>query len=197
MPRAWVTVALLVSQHPSRWGRCPGWRCKHPGAMLPASPGSACREPLPTVWCGAAGMVLWGKDGNGPRGWWGRGLTSQSLAGGSENSQRVPGHTSSFDIPDLEGGVSYTVKVTALIGNREGNPVSIIVTTRECWVGGSTLGWNRAPLPLTPAPLPHSGGSPAAPRQQLPGDRGLGATPAPGLGAGGWQCRVPPGLAPG
>ncbi|XP_009076240.1 PREDICTED: collagen alpha-1(VII) chain, partial [Acanthisitta chloris] len=51
--------------------------------------------------------------------------------GGPENSWRVPGHTSSFDIPDLEGGVSYTVKVTALIGNREGNPVSIVVTTPE------------------------------------------------------------------
>ncbi|NXY20585.1 CO7A1 protein, partial [Atrichornis clamosus] len=51
--------------------------------------------------------------------------------GGSENSRRVPGHTNSFDIPDLEGGVSYTVKVTALIGNREGNPVSIVVTTPE------------------------------------------------------------------
>ncbi|XP_051483825.1 collagen alpha-1(VII) chain [Apus apus] len=51
--------------------------------------------------------------------------------GGTESSQRVPGHTSSFDIPDLEGGASYTVKVTALIGNREGNPVSIVVTTPE------------------------------------------------------------------
>ncbi|XP_065543694.1 collagen alpha-1(VII) chain [Lathamus discolor] len=51
--------------------------------------------------------------------------------GGSESSRHVPGHTSSFDIPDLEGGVSYTVKVTALIGNREGNPVSIVVTTPE------------------------------------------------------------------
>ncbi|XP_061864653.1 collagen alpha-1(VII) chain [Colius striatus] len=51
--------------------------------------------------------------------------------GGSESSQQVPGHVSSFNIPDLEGGVSYTVKVTALIGNREGNPVSIVVTTPE------------------------------------------------------------------
>ncbi|KAI1234455.1 Collagen alpha-1(VII) chain, partial [Lamprotornis superbus] len=64
------------------------------------------------------------------------GLMPQSLAGGSENSQRVPGHTNSFDIPNLEGGVSYTVKVTALIGNREGNPVSVVVTTRECWGRG-------------------------------------------------------------
>nr|XP_041574710.1 collagen alpha-1(VII) chain isoform X10 [Taeniopygia guttata] len=51
--------------------------------------------------------------------------------GGLENSRRVPGHTNSFDIPNLEGGVSYTVKVTALIGNREGNPVSVVVTTPE------------------------------------------------------------------
>ncbi|TRZ13503.1 hypothetical protein HGM15179_013603 [Zosterops borbonicus] len=51
--------------------------------------------------------------------------------GGLENSRRVPGHINSFDIPNLEGGVSYTVKVTALIGNREGNPVSIVVTTPE------------------------------------------------------------------
>lgn len=81
-------------------------------------------------------MVLWGGDGNRLRGQRGEGLTLQSLTGGLESSRRVPGHTSSFDIPDLEGGVSYTVKVTALIGNREGNPVSIIVTTRECWDRG-------------------------------------------------------------
>lgn len=62
------------------------------------------------------------------------------LAGGSERSQHVPGHISSFDIPDLEGGVSYTVKVTALIGNHEGNPVSIIVTTRERGARGQHTG---------------------------------------------------------
>uniref|UniRef100_A0A8C3RII3 Collagen alpha-1(VII) chain n=1 Tax=Chelydra serpentina TaxID=8475 RepID=A0A8C3RII3_CHESE len=50
--------------------------------------------------------------------------------GGSESSEVVSGDTSSFDILNLEGGVSYTVKVTALIGNREGDPVSIIVTTQ-------------------------------------------------------------------
>lgn len=51
--------------------------------------------------------------------------------GGPENSQLVSGNTNSFDILNLEGGVSYTVKVTALIGSREGEPVSIIVTTRK------------------------------------------------------------------
>lgn len=64
------------------------------------------------------------------------GLMPQSLTGSSENSRRVPGHINSFDIPNLEGGVSYTVKVTALIGNREGNPVSVVVTTRKCWGRG-------------------------------------------------------------
>ncbi|XP_053155536.1 collagen alpha-1(VII) chain isoform X2 [Hemicordylus capensis] len=49
--------------------------------------------------------------------------------GGPENSKLVSGNTNSFDILDLEGGVSYTVKVTALIGNRESDPVSLIVTT--------------------------------------------------------------------
>lgn len=77
----------------------------------------------------------------------GWGLMPRSLAGGSESSRRVPGHTSSFDIPDLEGGVSYTVKVTALIGNREGNPVSIIVTTRECQGRGQHRGGARHPCP--------------------------------------------------
>ena len=103
-------------------------------------------------------MVRW--DGDGLRGWQGRGLTPWSLAGGSESSQRVPGHTSSFDIPDLEGGVSYTVKVTALIGNREGNPVSIVVTTRECWGGGQRPGV----APGTPA----SNACPSAPQRRQP-----------------------------
>lgn len=104
------------------------------------SPGSVCQEPLPTAWCGAAGTVPW--DGDGDRLWGQRGrrVMLWSLAGGPESSRRVPGHTSSFDIPDLEGGVTYTVKVTALIGNREGNPVSIVITTRECWGGEQHLG---------------------------------------------------------
>ncbi|XP_032094990.1 collagen alpha-1(VII) chain [Thamnophis elegans] len=50
-------------------------------------------------------------------------------SGGPESSKLVLGNINSFDLENLEGGVSYTVKVTALIGNREGNPVSITVTT--------------------------------------------------------------------
>lgn len=84
------------------------------------------------------------------------------LAGGSERSQHVPGHISSFDIPDLEGGVSYTVKVTALIGNREGNPVSIIVTTREYRVRKRHTGVVGTCV-LTSAHTSHSGDGPSAP----------------------------------
>ncbi|KAK9406165.1 collagen alpha-1VII chain [Crotalus adamanteus] len=50
-------------------------------------------------------------------------------SGGPESSKLVLGNVNSFDLENLEGGVSYIVKVTALIGNREGNPVSITVTT--------------------------------------------------------------------
>ncbi|XP_062441893.1 collagen alpha-1(VII) chain [Rhea pennata] len=49
--------------------------------------------------------------------------------GGSESSRLVPGDADSVDIPGLQGGASYTVKVTALVGNREGEPVSIVVAT--------------------------------------------------------------------
>uniref|UniRef100_A0A4X2JV88 Collagen alpha-1(VII) chain n=1 Tax=Vombatus ursinus TaxID=29139 RepID=A0A4X2JV88_VOMUR len=49
--------------------------------------------------------------------------------GGPESSRMLPGDTDSAEIGGLEGGISYTVRVTALIGNREGAPVSLIVTT--------------------------------------------------------------------
>ncbi|XP_038627650.1 collagen alpha-1(VII) chain [Tachyglossus aculeatus] len=49
--------------------------------------------------------------------------------GGPESSRLLPGNTNSAEIRELEGGVSYTVRVTALIGNRESEPVSITVTT--------------------------------------------------------------------
>uniref|UniRef100_A0A4W3JSF0 Fibronectin type-III domain-containing protein n=1 Tax=Callorhinchus milii TaxID=7868 RepID=A0A4W3JSF0_CALMI len=49
--------------------------------------------------------------------------------GGAETSRVVPGDIYTIDIPGLEGGVSYTVKVVALIENREGAPVTITATT--------------------------------------------------------------------
>jgi collagen type VII alpha len=43
----------------------------------------------------------------------------------------LPGNKESAEIRDLEGGVSYSVRVTALVGDREGAPVSIVITTRR------------------------------------------------------------------
>lgn len=60
-------------------------------------------------------------------------------SGGPTRQQLLPGSADSAEIRGLEGGVSYAVRVTALVGDREGAPVSIVVTTRRpgCWGGGT------------------------------------------------------------
>lgn len=67
--------------------------------------------------------------------------------GGPTRQQILPGNTDSAEIRGLDGGVSYSVRVTALVGDREGAPVSIVVTTRrrslgwgESWIGLHGLG---------------------------------------------------------
>lgn len=47
----------------------------------------------------------------------------------------IPGNKESAEIRGFEGGVSYSVRVTALVGDREGAPVSIVITTRRRIVG--------------------------------------------------------------
>ncbi|KAG8557331.1 hypothetical protein GDO81_018415 [Engystomops pustulosus] len=54
-----------------------------------------------------------------------------SESGGPEQSREVPGNTNSFELVNLEPGVRYIVKVTALVGNRQGDPVSTSVTTPD------------------------------------------------------------------
>ncbi|XP_075403413.1 collagen alpha-1(VII) chain [Tenrec ecaudatus] len=49
--------------------------------------------------------------------------------GGPTQEQLLPGNRDSAEIRGLEGGVSYSVHVTALVGDREGAPVSVVVTT--------------------------------------------------------------------
>ncbi|XP_044133379.1 collagen alpha-1(VII) chain [Bufo gargarizans] len=51
--------------------------------------------------------------------------------GGPEQTREVTGNASSFELVDLEPGVRYVVKVTALVGNRQGEPVSTSVTTPD------------------------------------------------------------------
>lgn len=58
-------------------------------------------------------------------------MMSVVFVGGTEQSKEVPGNTNSFELVDVEPGVRYIVKVTALVGNRQGEPVTQSVTTRK------------------------------------------------------------------
>uniref|UniRef100_A0A3B4CGT1 Collagen, type VII, alpha 1 n=1 Tax=Pygocentrus nattereri TaxID=42514 RepID=A0A3B4CGT1_PYGNA len=49
-------------------------------------------------------------------------LNTQS---GVEVSRVVPGNQTTLDLTDLQGGVSYSVSVTALVGYNEGDPVTV------------------------------------------------------------------------
>nr|XP_044992194.1 collagen alpha-1(VII) chain [Jaculus jaculus] len=77
---------------------------------------NASSDVLRVTWVGVTGATAY-------RLAWGR------SEGGPTSHQMLPGHTDSAEIRGLEGGVSYSVRVTALVGDREGAPVSIVVTT--------------------------------------------------------------------
>lgn len=53
------------------------------------------------------------------------------VAGGEEQSQLVEGDVTAVDLDHLDPGAQYEVQVIAIIQNREGNPVSVRITTRE------------------------------------------------------------------
>ncbi|KAK1332718.1 hypothetical protein QTO34_007401 [Cnephaeus nilssonii] len=77
---------------------------------------TASSDGLRVTWVGVPGATAY-------RLTWGR------SEGGPTRQQMLPGGTDSAEIRGLEGGVSYAVRVTALVGDREGAPVSILVTT--------------------------------------------------------------------
>uniref|UniRef100_A0A8I4A3K6 Collagen alpha-1(VII) chain n=1 Tax=Callithrix jacchus TaxID=9483 RepID=A0A8I4A3K6_CALJA len=77
---------------------------------------NASSDVLRITWVGVTGATAY-------RLAWGR------SEGGPMRHQILPGNTDSAEIRGLEGGVSYSVRVTALVGDREGAPVSIVVTT--------------------------------------------------------------------
>uniref|UniRef100_A0A8C2VNE3 Collagen alpha-1(VII) chain n=1 Tax=Chinchilla lanigera TaxID=34839 RepID=A0A8C2VNE3_CHILA len=77
---------------------------------------NASSDVLRVTWVGVPGATAY-------RLAWGR------SEGGPTRHQIVPGNTDSAEIRGLEGGISYSVGVTALVGDREGAPVSIVVTT--------------------------------------------------------------------
>ncbi|KAJ8791924.1 hypothetical protein J1605_004149 [Eschrichtius robustus] len=77
---------------------------------------NASSDVLRVTWVGVTGATAY-------RLAWGR------SEGGPTRQEMLPGNTDSAEIRGLEGGVSYSVRVTALVGDREGAPVSIVVTT--------------------------------------------------------------------
>lgn len=48
---------------------------------------------------------------------------------GTERSQVIPGDQTTFDLTDMQEGITYVVRVTAVVGTREGSPVTINVKT--------------------------------------------------------------------
>lgn len=60
-------------------------------------------------------------------------VTARVVAGGEEQSQLVGGDVTSVDLDQLDSGAQYEVQVMALVQNREGNPVSVRITTRESY----------------------------------------------------------------
>uniref|UniRef100_H0W5D3 Collagen alpha-1(VII) chain n=1 Tax=Cavia porcellus TaxID=10141 RepID=H0W5D3_CAVPO len=77
---------------------------------------NASSDVLRVTWVGVPGATAY-------RLAWGR------SEGGPTRQQLLPGNTDSAEIQGLEGGISYSVGVTALVGDQEGAPVSIVVTT--------------------------------------------------------------------
>lgn len=136
----------------SQWAVCQSCRSSTLPVTFCGSPGWGSLEPQPTDWPGAGARVwfpdpalvlpgwncpLWSATPNSDR------FLMLAWPGGPTRQQILPGNTDSAEIRGLEGGVSYSVRVTALIGDREGAPVSIVVTTRrrssgwgEPWIGG-------------------------------------------------------------
>lgn len=63
----------------------------------------------------------------------GRRSIKSVFIGGEERNQLVGGNVTSVDLRQLDQGAQYEVKVLALVQNREGPPVSVRVTTGECF----------------------------------------------------------------
>lgn len=55
-----------------------------------------------------------------------------SAVDGTERVRHIPGSQTTEDLVDLTENVSYVVRVSALIGNREGNSVPLNIQIRKC-----------------------------------------------------------------
>lgn len=50
---------------------------------------------------------------------------------GTEKLQTIPGNQTTFDLRDLPVGVPYGIGVTALVGENEGETVTVFINTGE------------------------------------------------------------------
>lgn len=53
------------------------------------------------------------------------------MPAGTDEIQIIPGNQSTLDLRDLTVGVSYGVSVTALVGENEGDPVTVYIKPGE------------------------------------------------------------------
>ncbi|XP_029471144.1 collagen alpha-1(VII) chain-like isoform X3 [Rhinatrema bivittatum] len=78
------------------------------------------------------------------------------FAGGLEIAQTVPAQTTFFTIPKLREGVIYTIRVSSMVGEREGSPVLLTAKTldlpkvdafevQETTQDSATLNWTTVP----------------------------------------------------
>lgn len=85
---------------------------------------------------------------------------------GTEEIRSIPGNQTTLDLRDLVVGVSYGVSVTALVGENEGDPVTVYIKPGELgrdFVSFSFVppGWSGGP-PLKV--YPHEAASPIGAR---------------------------------
>lgn len=53
------------------------------------------------------------------------------ISEGTEDIRMIPGNQTTLDLKDLTVGVSYGVSVTALVGENEGDPVTVYIKPGE------------------------------------------------------------------
>nr|XP_033814724.1 collagen alpha-1(VII) chain-like [Geotrypetes seraphini] len=83
-------------------------------------------------------------------------ISWRPFAGGLEMSQTVPAEATFFTLPKLQEGVTYTIGVSSVVGEREGSPVLLTAKTldlpkvetfevRETTEDSATLNWTSVP----------------------------------------------------
>lgn len=60
-----------------------------------------------------------------------RSISFYFIADGTDTIRTIPGDQTTLDLRDLIVGVSYGVSVTALVGDNEGDPVTVYIKPGE------------------------------------------------------------------